>query len=161
MAAIPLVAWLFNRVPQRIVPTMVTGGTEQVIVQWRDALQAYHKDVGKFPGQLEGMNAGQSLIASLTSVNPGNQQYLDPATVIMSHTVPVDGWDRELRFDPEQTGDLAHIISDGADGIYKTADDMDSRNLQQRNLPAPPDPNDEGRPKSKQKPATPTPVPAS
>ena len=156
LAAIPLVAWLFNRVPQQIVPKMVTDGTEQVLVQWRDALQAYHKDVGKFPEQLENMNGGQSLMASLTSVNPGKKQYLDPGAVILFHTVPVDGWQRELRFDPEQNGNMAHIISDGPDGIANTADDIDSRNLQQRNLPVPPDPAEEGKPKAKQKPAATT-----
>jgi hypothetical protein len=162
VAAIPLVAWLFSRVPQKIMPQLVAGGTEQIIVQWRDGLAAYKKDHGKFPQQVEGRNFEQSLLEALAGKNPDKKIYLDPATVSIDHTVPVDGWKNSLYFDPLHNGDMTHIQSSGADGILGTADDIDSKSLRQRNLAAPEDPNEE-RSKSKGKAApkntAPTPEP--
>jgi Type II secretion system (T2SS), protein G len=153
LAALPLVVWLFLRVPQKIIPQLLNDGTEQIIVQWREALTAYKKDHGKFPEQQEGLNFEQSMVECLTGNNPDKKRYLNPATVRISHTLPVDGWDTSLYFDPLSNGDMAHIRSSGPDGVLGTPDDIDSKNLRQRNLAAPDDPTDD-RAKSKAKTAT-------
>ena len=155
LAAIPLVVWLFLRVPRNIMPTMVTNGTEQILAQWRDALLDFKKDNGKFPERNEERNFGESIMGSLTEDNPLKKIYLDISSVRISQTVPVDGWDTPLTFDPDGNGDMAHIISNGPDGVYQTADDIDSLKVPQRHLPVPPDPSDD-KAKSKAK-ATPTP----
>jgi hypothetical protein len=156
LAALPLVAWLFVRVPQKIMPVMLAGGTEQMIAQWRDALLAYKQDHGKFPVQKEELNFGESLISCLTEENPLGQPYLDLDSVVIRQTLPMDGWNNPLRFDPDNTGDDAHIISAGPDGIFNTADDISSRDVKQRHLPVPVDPASEGRskPKTKSAPST-------
>ncbi len=162
LAALPFVAWLFSRVPQKIMPQLVIGGTEQIIVQWREALIAYQKDHGKFPEELQDRNFEQALVESLTGDNPAKKSYLNLATVRINHTVPMDGWENSLYFDPLKNGDLTHIQSGGPDGIWGTPDDIDSKNLRQRNLPPPEDPSDDrARPKSKTATKNPTAEPAS
>lgn len=150
LAAIPLVAWLFARVPRTILPTMVAQGTEQILAQWRDAMLDYKKDNGKFPERSTELNFGESIMGALTEDNPLKKVYLDTSSVRVSQTVPLDGWDSPLTFDPDGNGDMSHIISSGPDGVYKTADDIDSLKVKQRNLPVPPDPS-EDKPKSKAK----------
>jgi hypothetical protein len=150
LPAMLLVYWLFARVPRSIMPQMQVGGTEQIMVAWRDSLGAYKKDYGTFPEAMEDRTYEQAMVERLAGENPEKKQYLNPALVRINHTVPVDGWDNYLQFDPLQNGDRSHLRSSGPDGVFGTPDDIDSVNLRQRNLPAPEDPS-EDRPKFKSK----------
>ncbi len=128
-AFIPLVVWVFARVPQRILPQMMTTGTTQIIIQWRDALAAYHEEFGHYPEALEGRTQEDSRAFALSGTNPKSKKFLDLSSVVIHYAYPMDGWDHKLHFDPDKTGDDTHIISDGPDGLPHTADDIDSAHL--------------------------------
>jgi Type II secretion system (T2SS), protein G len=150
LLSLSLVGWLFLRMPREI-HKMVSGGTEQVLAQWRDAMLAYKADQGHFPSIKEDRNLGESLLDALAPSEGDEKIYLDRTTVSSSGSLPVDGWGNFLTFDPLQNGDLSHVVSSGPDGIPGNGDDIDSQRVPQRNLPVPPDPNEEARSKGKAK----------
>lgn len=138
-ALIPFLAWiLIHPMKDKVMPELLRGGTEQILAQWRDAMVAFKAEEGEFPQMIEGFTKDESRFTVLTGQNKAQKEYLDRHSIKMIvGSKPVDAWETQLVFDPQNTGDQTHIISAGPDLTIGTEDDIDSLKVTQRNLPVP------------------------
>ena len=140
LGTILLLSWLLTR-PLRnsTLPGLLTRGTGQILVQWRDALNAYKADEGKFPPLDTKDSAEDSRLSALTGDNSAQKEYLNRDTIALNNVMPIDAWGHRLIFDPEHTGDQSHVLSTGPDDFPGTEDDIDSQSLTNLHLPTPTD----------------------
>ena len=140
LGVIAVSSWALLRPMQHtVVPHLLHGGTEQILAQWRDALNAYKADEGQFPPTDLKSSVGESRLAALTGENAAKKDYLDRNSVAIAtnNFAAVDAWYLPLSFDPEKTGDFAHVVSSGPDRTFGTADDIDSRAVKNLHLTPP------------------------
>lgn len=138
-ALIPFLGWiLIHPMKDKVMPELLRGGTEQILAQWRDAMIAFKADEGAFPQMIEGFTKDESRFTGLTGQNKAQKEYLDRHSIrVVLGSKPVDAWETQLVFDPQNTGDQTHIVSAGLDLVIGTEDDIDSLKVPQRNLAVP------------------------
>jgi hypothetical protein len=165
LLVVPLAGWfLIHPMRDKVMPAMVAGGTEQMLAQWRDGMKAFHADEGAFPIKPTGEDlTTPPRLEALGGQNKASKEYMDKTSVRHQFYLPLDGWGNPLVFDPENKGDASHVVSNGADGLPGTADDISSLTARQRNLEVPLDALDErtrrktaAKAASVKEPATPT-----